>query len=301
MKTSLNWLNSYLDRPVSADELSSLLPNVGFPIDSTEDVVTTAGSRDLKMEVEITSNRSDCLSHVGLARETSAAGGMSVKQPDCSLPDAAGPAIASLASVEVRDAKLCPLYTARVIKGVKIGPSPRWLADRVEAVGLRTVNNVVDITNFVLFELGQPLHAFDLGKLRGRRIVVRRANNGETFLAIDGTKHNLRDTQLVIADEQSPVAIAGVMGGRDSEVSEATTDVLLESAQFDPLSVRRTRVALKLSSDSSFRFERGVDPLGVELASRRAARLICELAGGQLAEGVIRVGAPPATPRATRA
>ncbi len=298
MKTSLNWLNHYLDRPVTADELAALLPNVGFPIDSTEAVVTAAGTHDLKMEVEITSNRSDCLSHVGLARETSAAGGMAVKLPDCSLPAAAAPAVASLTSVEVRDDKLCPLYTARVIKGVKIGPSPRWLADRVEAVGLRTVNNVVDITNFVLFELGQPLHAFDLNRLRGRRIIVRRATTGEGFLAIDGTKHTLRDSQLVIADEQAPVAIAGVMGGRDSEVSDATTDVLLESAQFDPLSVRRTRVALKLSSDSSFRFERGVDPLGVELASRRAARLILELAGGQLAEGVIRVGGPQATPRA---
>src|SRR5690606_32459854 len=156
--------------------------------------------------------------------------------------------------------------------------------------------NVVDVTNFVLFEMGQPLHAFDLAKLAGRRIVVRRAAPGEKFTAIDGSKHELRDSMLVIADAEKAVAVAGVMGGLDSEVSGATVDVLLESARFDPLSIRRTSRALKLASDSSYRFERGVDPRGIEIASRRAAQLILELAGGELAEGIIRAGEPEPEP-----
>jgi len=193
--------------------------------------------------------------------------------------------------------ELCPLYTARVITGVKIGPSPQWLVQRLESVGLRPINNVVDITNFVLLECGQPMHAFDIAKLHERRIVVRRAKDGEQITAIDGSKHTLNSRMLMIADAHKPVAVAGVMGGLDSEVDENTTDILLESAIFDPLSVRSTSRILKLSSDSSFRFERGVDPLGVDTASRRAAQLIAEIAGGSLAKGVIRVGGPDPEPR----
>ncbi len=298
MKTSLHWLNSYLDQPVTAADVARLLPDVGFPIDSQQPVAVAAGPADVCMEVEITSNRGDCLSHVGLAREVAAAAKRSVKLPDAALPVATGEKVDSAARVENRDQTHCPLYTARVIRGVTIGPSPAWLVERLAAVGLRSVNNVVDITNFVLFELGQPLHAFDLGKLRGQTIIVRRAVKGEAFTAIDGSKHTLRDDMLVIADKEVPVAIAGVMGGIDSEVGNDTTDILLESAIFDPLSVRKTARALKLKSDSSYRFERGVDPLGVDLASKRAAKLILELAGGRLCEGVIRIGIAPPTPRA---
>lgn len=290
MKTSLAWLNSYLDKPLTADQAEPLLTGVGFPFDGTDDLALSTGASDTLMDVEVTSNRSDCLSHLGLARESAAASGRSLVSPDIKLPNAAGQPIAELTSVESSEPDRCPLYTARVITGVKIGPSPKWLVERIEGAGLRPVNNVVDITNFVLLELGQPLHAFDMAKLDGRKIVVRRAKGGERFAAIDGTKHELTEKMLVIADAAKPVAVAGVMGGLESEVTDQTTDVLLESAIFDPLSVRSTSRVLKLASDASFRFERGVDPLGVDRASQRAAQLIVELAGGTLAKGVIRIG-----------
>ncbi|MEX2670491.1 MAG: phenylalanine--tRNA ligase subunit beta [Phycisphaeraceae bacterium] len=290
MNASLAWLNSYLDRPVTADEADRVLTEVGFPLDGLEE-----GDGDALLDVEVTSNRSDCLSHVGLAREIAAATGrvLNPPAPPELIPPEDAPEVRELTSVENQEPALCPLYTARVIKGVKVGPSPAWLVERLEAVGLRPVNNIVDVTNFVLHEMGQPLHAFDLAKLAGQRIVVRKATAGEAFTAIDGSTHKLRDDMLVIADAERPQAVAGVMGGRDSEVTEGTTDVLLESARFDPLSVRSTSRALKLASDSSYRFERGVDPLGVDRASQRAAELILEVAGGKLAQGVIAEGETP--------
>lgn len=291
MNASLRWLNDYLDRPVDAEEADEVLTIAGFPVEGREDLAD-----DVMMDFEVTSNRGDCLSHVGLARELAAATGRTLRLPAIELNEA-GPAVSELTSVANEAVEDCAVYTARVITGVKVGPSPAWMVERLEAIGLRSVNNIVDITNFVLMEMGQPLHAFDLNKLAGKRIVVRRAGAGEAFTAIDSTKHKLRDDMLVIADGDKPVAVAGVMGGLDSEVSDATTDVLLESAIFAPLSVRTTSRALKLASDSSFRFERKVDPAGVERASRRAAQLMVELAGGTLAEGVIRVGEDVPAPR----
>ncbi len=290
MKTSVAWLNDYLDRPCDADEAEQRLTAVGFPSDGRDDLTLAGGAADTVLDIEITSNRGDCLSHVGLARELAAATGRALATPALEPADAAGPEAASLTSVANQPHDLCPLYTARVLRGVTVGPSPDWLVRRLEAVGLRSVNNVVDVTNYVLFELGQPLHAFDLAKLAERRIVVRTARAGERFVAIDGTRHELNEDMLVIADAARPVAVAGVMGGIDTEVGPDTRDILLESAIFDPLSVRSTSRALKLASDSSFRFERGVDPLGVDRASRRAARLILETAGGELARGVVRAG-----------
>jgi phenylalanyl-tRNA synthetase beta chain len=285
MKTSLNWLNQYLDRPADAAEADRLLTAQGFPIEATEAV-----DDDTMLDVEVTSNRSDCLSHVGIAREIAAGSGRKLAFPQIDMPDESGAPAAEQTSVVNDAGDLCPVYTARVIRGVKVGPSPAWLVDRLATIGLRSVNNVVDVTNYVLHELGQPLHAFDMQKLGEQRIVVRRAASGEKFVAIDGSKHELTDQMLVIADAHKPVAVAGIMGGLDSEVSDATMDILLESARFEPLNVRRTARKLKLASDSSYRFERGVDPCGVETASRRAAQLIVELAGGTLAPGVIRVG-----------
>ena len=290
MKTSLAWLNSYLDKPLTAEQAEPLLTDVGFPFDGVDELTLSTGATDTLIDVEVTSNRSDCLSHIGLAREAAASGGLSLVMPEFGLPKAGGQKASELTSVECSEPVKCPLYTARVITSVKIGPSPKWLVERIEGVGLRSVNNVVDITNFVMLEMGQPLHAFDMNKLDGKRIVVRCAKNGEQFTAIDGTKHELTDKMLVIADSSQAVAVAGVMGGLDSEVADDTADILLEAAIFDPLSVRSTSRKLKLASDSSFRFERGVDPLGVDRASQRAAQLIVELAGGTLAEGVIRVG-----------
>ncbi len=286
MKISLHWLGKYLSGPVAPDQLEPLLMGVGFPVDGRQ----PAAGGDEVFEVEVTSNRPDCLSHLGVAREVAAATGLGLVPPVCDLPAEGSEAVEATTSVALEAPQVCPVYTARVIRGVKVGPSPAWLVQALEAIGLRSVNNVVDVTNYVLFEMGQPLHAFDLGKLAGRRIVVREAREGEPFVAIDSTKHALKPGMLVIADAQAPQAVAGVMGGLASEVGPATTDILLESAIFAPLSIRRTSRALKLKSDSSYRFERGIDPCGVEQASRRAARLIVELAGGTIARGVIRAG-----------
>jgi len=293
MKTGLNWLNLYLDTPVTADEADDLLMAAGFPIESREAVAGLGGADEL-LDVEVTSNRPDVLSHVGVAREIAARGSRTLKRPVCEAPDAGDPEVGGVTRVENQQPDLCPGYTARVIQGVRVGPSPDWLRQAIESVGGRSVNNVVDVTNYVLLELGQPLHAFDLAKLSGQRIVVRMAKDGETFEAIDDSKHKLAASMLVIADAEKPVAVAGVMGGKGSEVGAGTTDLLIESAVFDPLSVRRTSRRLKLASDSSFRFERGVDPVGVDEASRRACELILQVAGGTLCEGVITVGDAPA-------
>lgn len=286
MKLSLNWLNRYLSAPASQEQVCTLLGQQGFPIEDQEQL----SGGDVFIDAEVTSNRSDCLSHIGMAREVSAgASDLSLKLPDITLNES-DTAVDTLTSVTNDETELCPVYTARVIQGVKVGPSPKWLVDCLEAIGLRSVNNVVDVTNFVLMEMGQPLHTFDMDKLAGSKIIVRRAKAGEDFTAIDGTKHKLADSMLIIADGEKPQAVAGVMGGLDSEVTDSTTNILLESARFDQLSVRTTSRRMKLSSDSSYRFERGVDPCGVEIASQRAAQLIIELAGGTLAKGVIRAG-----------
>ncbi|MFK7788102.1 MAG: phenylalanine--tRNA ligase subunit beta [Phycisphaeraceae bacterium] len=285
MKVSLHWLNRLLSPTISLDELERLLTAGGFPVEDTE----TVGD-DTMIDVEVTSNRSDVLSHVGVAREIAARSERTLTAPQCALPAETSNAVGQYVSIANEAGDLCPLYTARVITGVKVGPSPDWLVQALEAVGQRSVNNIVDITNFVLLELGQPLHAFDLGKLVGKQVTIRRAMKDEPFVAIDHSKHKLQDDMLVIADDRSPVALAGVMGGSESEVSDNTTDLLIESAMFDELAVRRASRKLKLFSDSSFRFERGVDPLGVDAASKRCCELILELAGGTLAKGVIRVG-----------
>ncbi|MFW6335581.1 MAG: phenylalanine--tRNA ligase subunit beta [Phycisphaeraceae bacterium] len=290
MKVSLDWLHALIDRPLSAAEVESIMTAQGFPLEGREEINRPDGSTDTVLDLEVTSNRGDCLSHLGVARELAAGAGCALLPPDAAdLPESDPPAD-TLTCVDLQEPELCPVYTARVLRGVKVGPSPEWLVRRLEALGLRSVNNVVDVTNYVLFELGQPLHAFDLAKLDEGRIVVRRATKGEPFTAIDGTKHELPEHALVIADASRPRAVAGVMGGLDSEVGDDTTDVLLESARFDPVAIRRASRSLKLASDSSYRYERGVDPLGVEAASRRAAKLIVELAGGELARGVVRVG-----------
>ena len=244
---------------------------------------------DVIFDLEITPNRSDLLSHLGLARELSALTGLPLKgQRDYAT--AATKLTASAIKIEAAEA--CPFYTARLIKGVKVGPSPDWLKARLESIGLRPINNIVDITNYVLMEMGQPLHAFDVAKLSGS-IVVRHATEGEKMLALDGNEYTLDTSDLVIADSARPVAIAGVMGGEDTGVTEGTTDVLLESAYFQPSGIRRTSRKLGLSSDSSYRFERGVDPQQVQGASELATKLILELAGGTAEDSTQHAGAAP--------
>jgi phenylalanyl-tRNA synthetase beta chain len=295
MNISWKWLLEYVKYAGPRDEAVRLLTMAGLNVDSVDE----RPGGDALLVVEVTSNRPDCLGHLGVARELAALTDSEFVLPPVSFAEGSRPA-ADLAVVEVADAAGCPRYTARVITGVKVRPSPPWLAARLEAVGLRPINNVVDVTNFVLYEHGQPLHAFDYAKLAEHRIVVRRARAGEQFLAIDHSQHELKTRDLVIADARRAVALAGVMGGADSEVTAATADVLLESAMFDPLSVRTTSRATQLMSDSSYRFERGVDYEGVDWASRRACRLIQELGGGEVARGLVDIATPrPETPQVT--
>ena len=284
MKISLEWLSEYLPGPLEAEAAGDALTHGGLPVEVFE-----RHGDDTVIDVEVTSNRGDCLSHVGIARELSALLNREFRDMRAEAKESTAAASGAIA-VEIEAHNLCPHYVARVIRNVKIGPSPAWMARRLEAVGLRPINNVVDVTNYVMFELGQPLHAFDLDKLDGRRIVVRQARRGEKLISIDGRERVLEPEMLVIADAKKPVALAGVMGGRDSEVSGSTVNVLLESARFDPLSVRKTARHLAMKSDSSYRFERGIDPLLPERASRRAAQLLVELGGGELLKGGVAAG-----------
>lgn len=246
-------------------------------------------------ELEITPNRPDCLSHLGVARELAALAKKPLKGR-VHFGESATPARAAKAD-EVRiESAACPYYTARLIRGVKVAESPAWLKRKLESIGLRPINNLVDITNYVLMETGQPLHVFDLAKLAGG-IVVRQAAAGETFLALDGEDYALEAGDLVVADAKKAVAIGGVMGGEDSGVTETTTDVLLEAAYFHPQAVRRTARRLGLHSDSSYRFERGVDPLQVAGVSEFATKLILELAGGKADPELLEAGGPGEGPK----
>jgi phenylalanyl-tRNA synthetase beta chain len=256
------------------------------------DLVTYLGLDDTIFEIEITPNRPDALSIVGVAREIAAVTGAPFRFPQVVAKEAE-PEATTLTSVEIADPDLCPRYAARVISGLTVKPSPPWLAQRLRAVGLRPINNVVDVTNYVLWELGQPLHAFDHATLAGGRIVVRRARPGEHLTTLDGRDRVLTPDMLMICDAERPVAVGGVMGGADTEVRPGTTMVLLESACFNPASVRRTSRALGLSTDAAYRFERGSDVEGVIPALDRAALLMADLGGGTVARGVIDVYPSP--------
>jgi phenylalanyl-tRNA synthetase beta chain len=290
MKISLEWLGQFLAGPIDAQVAADALTNGGLPVE----VIETVGA-DTVIDVEVTSNRSDCLSHIGVARELAALLNREFTDLPKTTDKSTGPS--GLAGLRIESPHLCPHYTARVIRNVKIGPSPQWMQRRLAAVGLRSINNVVDVTNYVLFEMGQPLHAFDFEKIEGRQIVVRSAAAGEKLTSLDGHERVLSPSMLVIADATRPVALAGVMGGRDSEVSAGTVNVLLESARFDPLSIRGTARALAMGSDSSYRFERGIDPTLQSRASLRAIQLILETAGGEVVGELVSAGEIPASPK----
>jgi phenylalanyl-tRNA synthetase beta chain len=291
MKILLSWLNDYIETGLSAEEIAAVLSDLGLPCEGVKSPLGDGlrhFDNDVVIDVEITSNRGDCLSFVGVARELAAVTGKELKIPDVKL-DESSKKIAELAAVEVAEPDLCGRYTARIIEGVKVGPSPDWLRNRLEAVGLRSVNNVVDATNYAMMETGQPPHAFDHEKISQGKIIVRKAKAGEQIISIDGSKCQLTADMLIIADPQGPVAIAGVMGGADTEVSETTETILLEDAYFAPLSVRKTSRKLSLPSESSFRFERTVDIEMIDWASKKTAQLITQVAGGKVAKGVIDV------------
>jgi phenylalanyl-tRNA synthetase beta chain len=262
---------------------------------------------DWRLDVEVTANRGDMLSHRGIARELHPGGEAALVPPsipgsgpvDVELVTHPEDASADGVSVAIEDGGLCRRYLGAVIRGVRIGPSPSWLQARLRNAGARSINNVVDATNYVMLELGQPLHAFDLAKLAGSRIVVRRAAEAEKkFTTLDGVAREIDRTMLMICDAERPVAVAGVMGGRESEVSDETVDVLLECALFDPASIRSTRRALGISTDASYRYERGVDPEGMETALSRALELILATAGGTLQKRVADCHPSPWQPRA---
>ena len=284
MIISTKWLSEYVSLPEATDALVERLLLSGLNHESTEAV-----GQDTAIDLEVTSNRPDCLGHIGVAREVAVLFGRPLHIPELHLHDE-GAAAAEEIAVEILAPDICPFYSARVIRGVRVGPSPQWLVDRLATIGVASVNNVVDITNYVMFECGQPLHAFDLAKIRGGRIAVRRAVAGELFAAINHKTYTLTAGMGVIADVEGPVALAGVMGGAGTEIAATTTDILLESAQFAPLTVRAAARGLVLASASSYRFERVPDPAAVDWASRRAAAMIAEIAGGQIARGVVEAG-----------
>lgn len=286
MIVSWDWLTDYVDLKMDHDDLVDALTMSGLNHEGTQ----TVGA-DQAIDLEVTSNRPDCLGHIGVAREISVLYDLPLKFDD-PKPVVGKESIGALCSVDIQS-KNCFRYTARLIKGVKIGPSPDWLKNRLATIGVEPVNNVVDATNYVMFEIGQPLHAFDYAKIAGKKIVVRDAEQNETFQAIDHKTYQLDADMCVIADEKDAVAVAGVMGGSDSEVADDTTDVLIEAAYFDQLSVRRTARRLTLQSPSSFRFERNIDSQMLDWASRRCCQIILEIAGGTLVDGVIDVGDRP--------
>lgn len=276
------------EKELGLSEDAAGLMELAADISPGTSLVVALGLDDVMFELEITPNRPDCLSLIGVAREVRAETGNALKLPTVDLQENETN-IRSLTSVTIDAPDLCPRYAARVIQGVKVGESPAWLRQRLESVGIGVINNIVDITNFVLMEYGQPLHAFDYHKLAENRIVVRRAMENEQLTTLDETDRELTADMLVIADAEKPVALAGVMGGYDSEITETTCDVLLESAYFNPSSIRATAKALGMNTEASYRFERGADPGAVLAALDRAAALIAELAGGTVCKGVVDV------------
>ncbi|HQZ83173.1 MAG TPA: phenylalanine--tRNA ligase subunit beta [Pyrinomonadaceae bacterium] len=278
MNISYNWLKDLIDLDLTAEETAAALTRVGLAVEGLE----RHGS-DTIFDVDITSNRPDCLSHLGVARELAAATGKSlhVFEPEPEIPM---PPVLAHDTVRIDDPTRCYRFTARIIRGVKVGPSPDWLVERLEALGERSINNVADVTNYVMLELGQPMHSFDFDKLAGDRIIVRRAKSGETMVTLDDIERKFDESMLVVCDAEKPVAIGGVMGGRDTGISDSTVNVLLEVAYFRPDSVRTLARQLGMASEASYRFERGVDIDNIVRASQRAANLIVELAGGQPGE-----------------
>ncbi|MGA2262888.1 MAG: phenylalanine--tRNA ligase subunit beta [Acidobacteriota bacterium] len=280
MKISIEWLQEYLDLPVNLAQLREDLTMIGLLVESISEDCGTA-----VLELEITSNRPDCLSYLGVAREIAALYNQRLKYPRTArvlrISEERIPY-----SIEIRDPDLCPRYVGLVLDGIRVAPSPEWMQRRLEASGVRPVNNIVDITNYILLERGHPLHAFDFDRLHEGRIVVARACAGQKMMTLDGVERELDDQMLLINDGAGPVAIGGVMGGRDSEIGEWTQRVLLECAYFQPASIRRTSKKLGLSTEASYRFERGADWNGLTAAIARTCYLIQKLAGGRIAGSI---------------
>ncbi len=280
MEFSSNWLGRYVELPESTDELAAKLTAAGLAVEGIE-----RRNGDVLLDLDVTTNRPDCMNHVGLAREIAVLFDRPLTWAPPQLTES-DERTADAIEVELSTPH-CPDYVARVVRGIKVGPSPEWLRELLESIGQRSINNVVDITNFVLWETGQPIHAFDLAKISGAKIEVRYARRGETLTTLDEERRELTPEVLVIADAERPVALGGIMGGLDSEVTEATRDVLIESAHFDRTAVRLGARRLGMHTDASHRFERGADPSACRPAADRVAELLAEVAGGEILRGAI--------------
>ncbi len=283
MKVVYNWLKQFVDVTASPADLRARLSLAGIAVDSIEE--TAVGP---VLDAEVTANRPDCLGHLGIAREVAAIYRLPLKPAHPKLKESTEK-VADATRVEIETPDLCGRFTARVLRGVKVQPSPDWLRQGLEAIGEKSINNVVDLTNYVMFEIGHALHAFDFDALNEKRIIVRRARPGEKIRTLDGVERTLSKDMCVVADATRAVGIGGIMGGADAEISFSTRNILIECAWFDPISVRRTSKALGLRTEASYRFERGADPETAELASRRAAELIQQIAGGEILAGVVDV------------
>ncbi|MCB9845548.1 MAG: phenylalanine--tRNA ligase subunit beta [Phycisphaeraceae bacterium] len=292
MNISLRWINDLLSPGnVTPDELEHVLTGAGFPLESAESLP----DGDTLFDVEITSNRGDCFSHLGLAREIAASTMASEARVLKPISQQASPRVARDAfpwSLENRVPQLCPRFTAQIIRGVTVGPSPRWLVERLEAVGQRSINNVVDVTNFLLLGLGQPAHVFDLDTLAGQRLVIRHANEGEPLTTLDGERRKLKSCELVVADGTRAQSLAGVIGGLDSAVTASTRNVVLELACWDPVTIRAVARRLNIRTDSSVRFERGVDPRTIDEPAIAGAAMIAQLTGGECLDVWLDQGRP---------
>jgi phenylalanyl-tRNA synthetase beta chain len=296
MKILLSWLEEFVPLEHGPRQVAQDLTMLGLAVDT----VTTEGNETV-FELDITTNRPDCLSHYGLARELAALYGKPLVPLSASQnppPESATPKAGRKDSVvEIKDTDVCRRYSARLIRGVNVGPSPDWLRRRLELTGVRSINNVADATNYILMAYGHPMHAFDLDRLEGGKIIVRRASSGESLKTLDGVERRLTSEDLVIADAKRPVALAGIMGGEASEISSATRNVLLESAWFEPVAVRRTSKRQGMHTEASHRFERGADIGATLAAAGRCIELICELSGGTIDPRAIDAQARPAAPK----
>ena len=290
MKVPISWLREYLDFDCPLKQLAEDLTMAGLEVEEIAEK-----DDDTIFDVKVTPNRGDWLSMIGVAREAAPLVGTRMKMPQ-PQGNGSGPDSSESIKIDIQDPDLCGRYVGVLIRNVKIKPSPDWMQKRLTNAGMRPINNIVDITNYVMLELGQPLHAFDYKLLTDSRIIVRRARPDEVIVSIDNVERKLEDDMLVIADAQRPVAIAGIMGGLYSEISEQTQDILLESANFNSVSIRRTSKRLGMVTESSYRFERIVDPSITALAALRAAELMRDLADGEVARSVVDARPRPVAP-----
>ncbi|MEI6503648.1 MAG: phenylalanine--tRNA ligase subunit beta, partial [Armatimonadota bacterium] len=304
MRVPYSWLMEYLDADISPEDLAVALTMGGLEVEEIRDWTSEDGAATDKILVtKVTANRGDMLSILGVARQAAAVLQTTYKLPDIPMEIVSDPvgggttATDGTVTVELVDTVGCPRYSALRLAGVKLGPSPQWLAHRLESAGMRPLANVVDCTNYVMIELGQPLHAFDFNLLRKGHVIVRKATEGEKILTLDRQWRTLTEGDLLIADPAGPAALAGVMGGADTEINEKSTEILLESAHFDPTTLRKTSLRLGLSSEASYRFERHVDPNGTLRALARVTQLIQQVAGGEVIGKAIDACAEGFSPR----